>query len=169
MLLPLPGGPIISRLWPPAAATTSARFANAWPRTSARSGAERRRDADRCAARRAASRCAAREVLHDLVQVLRDVDLGVGDERRLGGVGRGQHERVARLLRREHGRQRAVDRPQIAVQRELAEKLRAGDGPGSVLLRQQHAERDREIEAPARLRDVGRSQVHGDAARAEPV
>ena len=29
MLLPLPGGPIISRLWPPAAATTSARFANA--------------------------------------------------------------------------------------------------------------------------------------------
>jgi hypothetical protein len=36
--LPLPGGPTSSRLWPPAAAISSARFAWAWPFTSRRSG-----------------------------------------------------------------------------------------------------------------------------------
>ena len=34
MVLPVPGGPVISMWWPPAAATTSARFACVWPRTS---------------------------------------------------------------------------------------------------------------------------------------
>jgi len=34
----LPGGPSMSRLWPPAAASSRARLARAWPRTSARSG-----------------------------------------------------------------------------------------------------------------------------------
>ena len=38
MVLPAPGGPIISRLWPPAAAISSARLASSCPRTSARSG-----------------------------------------------------------------------------------------------------------------------------------
>ncbi len=42
MLLPLPGGPINSRLCSPAAAISSARRAPAWPRTSARSGARPR-------------------------------------------------------------------------------------------------------------------------------
>ncbi len=36
--LPAPGGPTISRLWPPAAATSSARLAVSWPLMSARSG-----------------------------------------------------------------------------------------------------------------------------------
>jgi len=36
--LPAPGGPQKSRLWPPQAATSSARLASAWPCTSARSG-----------------------------------------------------------------------------------------------------------------------------------
>src|SRR5712672_533931 len=35
--LPEPGGPIIKRLWPPAAAISSARFALSWPLTSLRS------------------------------------------------------------------------------------------------------------------------------------
>ena len=39
IVLPEPGGPTISRLWPPAAAISSARRAAACPRTSARSGA----------------------------------------------------------------------------------------------------------------------------------
>ena len=37
IVLPAPGEPTISRLWPPAAATSSARRACCWPRTSARS------------------------------------------------------------------------------------------------------------------------------------
>ena len=36
--LPLPGGPIINSEWPPAAAISSARLADAWPFTSAKSG-----------------------------------------------------------------------------------------------------------------------------------
>jgi len=36
--LPEPGGPIIRRLWPPAAATSRARFALSWPLMSSRSG-----------------------------------------------------------------------------------------------------------------------------------
>ena len=38
IVLPDPGGPINRRLWPPAAAISSARFANCCPRTSQRSG-----------------------------------------------------------------------------------------------------------------------------------
>ena len=38
MDLPEPGGPIISMLWPPAAATSSARLADSWPLMSRRSG-----------------------------------------------------------------------------------------------------------------------------------
>ena len=37
IVLPLPGGPIIKMLCPPAAATSSARFAVCWPRTSLKS------------------------------------------------------------------------------------------------------------------------------------
>jgi hypothetical protein len=38
--LPAPGGPIIRRLWPPAAATSSARLALSWPLMSIRSSNE---------------------------------------------------------------------------------------------------------------------------------
>jgi len=38
MDLPVPGGPLISTLWPPAAATSSARLAWVWPLTSEKSG-----------------------------------------------------------------------------------------------------------------------------------
>jgi len=38
MVLPEPGGPIINTLWPPAAATSSARLAVVCPRTSRKSG-----------------------------------------------------------------------------------------------------------------------------------
>ena len=37
MVLPEPGGPIIRMLWPPAEATSSARLAVCWPRTSLKS------------------------------------------------------------------------------------------------------------------------------------
>jgi len=37
IVLPDPGGPIINRLWCPAAATVSARLPDSWPRTSAKS------------------------------------------------------------------------------------------------------------------------------------
>ena len=43
MLLPAPGGPTMSMLCPPAAATSSARLTLAWPLTSAKSGPPARR------------------------------------------------------------------------------------------------------------------------------
>ena len=49
IVLPDPGGPIIRTLWPPPAATSSARFAVVWPRTSRKSGAVARLGIDaRC-------------------------------------------------------------------------------------------------------------------------
>ena len=39
MVLPVPGGPVISTLWPPAAAISSARLAKGWPTTSLMSAA----------------------------------------------------------------------------------------------------------------------------------
>ena len=41
MDLPAPGGPIIKRLWPPAAVISSARLALSWPFTSFKSGTAR--------------------------------------------------------------------------------------------------------------------------------
>ena len=41
IVLPAPGGPIIRMLWPPAAATSSARRASPWPRTSEKSTGHR--------------------------------------------------------------------------------------------------------------------------------
>ena len=43
MVLPVPGGPMSRMLWPPAAATSSARLATCWPRTSAKSAGSPRR------------------------------------------------------------------------------------------------------------------------------
>ena len=70
MVLPAPGGPIMSRLWPPAAAISSARLASSWPRTSrevrlVRAGVVRprsRADADRAPSARAAGPRAAPSV-----------------------------------------------------------------------------------------------------------
>ena len=42
IVLPTPGGPTMSRLCPPAAAISSARFASSWPRTSRRSSSPER-------------------------------------------------------------------------------------------------------------------------------
>ena len=162
--MPLPGGPIIKQVVAAGRGHDERALGEGLAAHVRKIGA--RAPLDGIVSRRDARQpLAAGQVLHDFVQVPRNVDFRVGDERRLGCVGGGQHNRVTRLLCPEHRRQRAVDGPQIAVQRELAEKLRVGDGPGSVLLRQQHAERDREIEASARFRDVGRSQMDGDAAR----
>ena len=47
IVLPVPGGPWRKRLWPPAAATSSAGTSALWPRTSARSGSSRDRLARR--------------------------------------------------------------------------------------------------------------------------
>ena len=89
--------------------------------------ARRGTETARARRRRVESAALALEVLHDLGQRRRDIHLGVRDERRFAGVRRRQHESATGLLRREHGGQRARDRPQVAVQRELAQELERAD------------------------------------------
>ena len=72
MVLPAPGGPMSSRLWAPAAATSSARLAAAWLRTSAKSHV----------------------VPPPLRHERRQVDLGGGKRQIAGEVGADLDERV---------------------------------------------------------------------------
>ena len=129
MLLPLPGGPIIRRLWPPAAATVSARLPNACPRTSPKSSATSNRNGSARAVTRgsgcAPSRCRTTSVSVTRHRLRRRSRAPLRPRSPPAARARG------RPSRRDHGRQRARDRAQIAVQRELAEELeRAGPPSG---------------------------------------
>jgi len=67
-------------------------------------------------------------------------------------------------------RQRAPDRPDLAVQAELAEHhpaLQRFDG--ELPRRAEDAQRDRQVERRAFLAYVGRREVHGDAGERERV
>ena len=124
--LPVPGGPIISRLCPPAAAISSARLAPAWPFTSRRSaaagaaagaalGARQRQRRRRPAAATAppAAGCRAARMSRRAAPAPRP-------RRCL----RRQHQVRARVARaRQRQRQRAAHRPQLAGQRQLAGEL----------------------------------------------
>ena len=77
--LPAPGGPLISRLWPPAAAISSARLATSWPLTCARSGPPSGGSASRGCGRRQQRR--ALEMGEQRQQV------GRGDDVELAGPG----------------------------------------------------------------------------------
>jgi len=96
----------------------------------------------------------------------RGIDGGTADQRRLGSAGGGQHERAGRrgaptapsAARRESGagRRLAQARPRTRTARAYC---------GYLPRRRQHAERDRQVEAPRFLRQVGRGEVDGDLAR----
>ncbi len=64
-------------------------------------------------------------------------------------------------------RQRAADRPQLAGQRQLAGEFVAPEHRAASWPRQQHAQRDRQVEAAALLGQVRRREVDGDAPRRE--
>ncbi len=160
MVLPEPGGPVMSRLWAPAAAISSARRARVWPRTSARS-----------AIAIGTGGGGGRDRL-GLVAVVQDVDdvaqAAGGDhghgarQGRLGRALRGDDERVGPHPPRGLGhRERAAHGPQGAVEPELGR----GRHPRHPIARRlprcgQQREGDREIEPRALLALLGGSQVH---------
>ncbi len=82
-----------------------------------------------------------------------------GNEGRFGRVGRGYDEFAAGGARRNGSRDDARDGPQLAPERKLAEEFDIRQSPCLLLLRYDDAERDREIEAPALLRHVGRAEM----------
>ena len=120
--LPVPGGPASRRLCAPAAAISSARRARSCPRTSARSGCA---GAGRAPVRRRRVRRRlplAAQVGDGLGQVAErhGVDAGeLGLRRRLGGAEEAREPGPARALR---GREHPADRPDAAVEGELAER-----------------------------------------------
>src|SRR5207249_872934 len=169
IVLPPPGGPTRSTLWAPAAAISSARLACAWPRTSARSRSSA-----------AAARTGARERhRHSSTVAVQQADR-VGERRRgehveavdgerLGGVLHGHHERVDPLAPAgQPDRERATDRLDLAVERELADDgVRSDDAILHDARGGEDAEGDRQFERRALLLDVGGRQVHGDPVKGE--
>ena len=175
IVLPAPGGPTMSRLWPPAAAISSARFASCWPRTSARSRLARRRSsAGAAAARDRVGRPLARAAARR--------------------SGRGRRRRSPRSPRRAPPRPRsrcgtirrsypaarapsaAASAPrtgrELAAQRQLAaDRGATSASAGTCPLAAEQPHRDREVEARARLahvrgREVGGQPLHaGSRAR----
>ena len=159
--MPAPGGPLISRLWPPAAAISSARLATSWPLTCARSGPpaagsaspgsggaqqlralEMREQASRSGAASTSTSPAQAASLPCAAGQIRPLSRADGMERGEQHAGRGG------------------DPP---VEAELADRdiMRQALGIGRPDRRQQ-AQRDRQVEMRAFLGQVGGRQVDGD-------
>ena len=153
-------------MWPPAAASSSARRARSCPRTSARSGwAGRGRVAEGAGLvrRRLGLAPKVRRRLGEMLDWYR-LDAGEsGLGRRLGGA---EHPLEARPPRSLGGGEDATHRPNPAVEGELADCRVGRQELGRDLVRgTEDGERDRKVEAGALLAEVGRREVHRDAAR----
>ena len=170
IVLPVPGGPIISTLCPPAAAISRPRLACAWPRTSAKSRPSP------SLSRGAPARAVGGADLPLAVQVLdRVVQGGDGNDvdafhhaglRRVHG---GHQQRREAFPPRVQGhRQHPAHRAHPGVERQLAHHERAVEPSG---LDQpdggEDADRGRQIEGGAFLADVGGRQVDRDAVDGE--
>ena len=164
IVLPIPGGPARSRLWPPAAAISSTRLARSWPRTSPRSGTSAGATGR---ARLGRGRIAlAAEVRDRLDEVLDRHGLDAG-ERDLGSrLGRAD-EAPGAVPPRALGRgERARHRAQTPVERELADRCVPGERARRQLTRGgEHRQRDREVEPRSLLAQVGGREVDGDPAQ----
>ena len=163
--LPAPGGPTINRLWPPAAATSSARLALSWPLMSARSSGWAVHFED--FRLRPRQHLRAFEMVGELNERRRrdDFDLGARPGR-FRPARRRAHQAFVARIGADGGGQHAGDRRDRAIEAELAEhgKTRqriVRDGAD----RGHQAKRDRQIVVAAFLGQVGWRQIDGDAAR----
>src|SRR5699024_308825 len=158
MVLPVPGGPVSSRWWAPAAATSAARRARAWPRTSAKSGRRVAGSVPAGSGSAGTGGALAGEGGTAAAKRWRSSGgapgAGPGRAGRAGRAGRGGGEQS----RRDPG---ARPHPAAQTQRPQQHEIR-GDGGEQVALGVQHGHRDREIEAGAVLGPPGRAHVDGD-------
>ena len=84
------------------------------------------------------------------------------DPRGLGAAGARTDQRAVVIRGRDGGGQRARDRDQPPVQRQLAQGHAAGQFlPGHDVQRGQHGQRDWQVEMRPLLGQIGRRQVHG--------
>ena len=166
IVLPAPGGPTMSRLCPPAAAISSARFASCWPRTSARSGAT---GAGLGSRRRAVTGSGLQRPCRRSTSAPRSP---TGSTSRPSasaasaafGLGH-DHPRVAGCPRRERAGEHSPDRSQGSAQGQLTadgdvrERLRGHLTPGH-----QNRHRQRQVEAGS-----GLSHGRGREVRRDPL
>ena len=92
--------------------------------------------------------------------------IGIADQPGLGRVGARQHQAAPGIARVQDSRQAARHTLHLAGQRQFAQELVLIEHPGLELIRgDQNTQRDRQIEAAAVLRQIGRRQRHCDAPR----
>jgi hypothetical protein len=155
MVLPAPGEPTIRRLWPPAAATSSARRASSWPRTSERSAAV------------AGSEPVSDGPIADGRQVPRRNPTTPVDLRGLDGVGHRHDDPAEAATRRRDGdRDHTRGRKDLPLERDLAEE----DVPSGGLWRHlpsrhQDAHGDGKVEPGAFFPEVAGGEVDHHAAQ----
>ena len=170
MVLPEPGGPMKSRLWPPAAAISKARLLKACcPRTSLRSSAariDRARNVpgrEKCAAADHSSRRGHRVAEREELPITRAPTASAAS--RSLAIWNEQLSRDAELSREQRDRQRPANRQDRAGQREAQlpapSRRRAAQASDDSRKRSEQAERDRQIEGGAFLAQIGRSEIDG--------
>ena len=122
--LPAPGGPTMSRLWPPAAATSSARLALSWPLMSLRSTSALA--ASRIFGCGRASTWVPRKWLASWMSDARGDDLHLrARPGGFGAAGGGADQAFAAGIGADGGRQHARDRGDRAVEAEFAQHREA--------------------------------------------
>ena len=169
MDLPEPGGPTIKRPWPPAAAISSARRAAVWPFTSARSGppvglrggcacstAQPSLGRGSAPGGRKACTTSSRWRTHHRAPGTRAASSA------LPGAAPGRRCCLACAAPGWWPGRRA--RAQLAGQGQLARKFMPRQPAGIDLpTGGEDAQRNRQVEPPGILGQIGRCQVHGDA------
>ena len=163
IVLPVPGAPSNSRLWPPAAAISSASSGAAWPLTSARSGSAATAHVSTAGAGSGGG-SAPGEHLRRGPETRHADDLQSADERRLTGPFARHDQSLQPGAARSFGdRQRARRVAQLAAERQLAEH-RVGPErlARNLIARGEHAERERRVESRADLAQERRREVGGD-------
>ena len=167
--LPAPGGPIISRLWPPAAATSSACRRCGWPRRSARSGApaggsRRRSSGSGGSGRHSPATSAGSSARLCSVSTSRPRASAAS-----GPFSDGQHDPLRPFLAGRLGdRQRPVDPAGAAVERQLAGQRQPSQAlPDQLLGGAEQRRRDRQVHPRPRLAQAGRRQVDDDPLQRE--
>ena len=163
--LPAPGGPIIRRLCPPAAATSSARLAVSWPLMSL-AGPAWPRIAGVGRRQRTLQRLQAFEVIDELQAGLPGarIDMSAAAQAASAPEALRADQALAERVRADRRGKRAGDRGDRAVKRKLAEHAIALDGVRRDGADRHHQpERDGKIVVAAFLGQVGRREIDGDA------
>ena len=158
-------------MWRPTSAISSARRASDWPRTSARSGPGRGSGRWTAAVGRAGASglVPARWPITARSVAAAWTAMPVTAVASGTVAGATTTDRATSASRRGDQRQHAGHRPQPAVERKLPQQRRSRQPVERRQLARggEDPDRDRQVVAGAVLRQVGRSKVHGDAARGD--